>query len=148
MLKGFKEFLFRGNVVDLAVAVVIGAAFGTVVSAFVKDLLTPFIAAIAGKPDFSGLSFTINNSKFLYGDFLNAIVSFLLVGTAVYFFIVVPMKAVTERLKPKEEPAAPTTQKCPECLSEIPVGARRAPDRAEAGYSGGVMLGASLPRPA
>jgi large conductance mechanosensitive channel len=125
MLKGFKEFLFRGNVVDLAVAVVIGAAFGSVVSAFVKDLLTPLIAAIVGKPDFSGLTFTLNNSKFLYGEFINAAVAFVLVGTAVYFFVMVPMKAVTERLKPKEAPAAPATRKCPECLSEIPVAARR-----------------------
>jgi large conductance mechanosensitive channel len=125
MLKGFKEFVLRGNVVDLAVAVVIGAAFGGMVAAFVKDLLTPLIAAIAGKPDFSGLSFTINNSTFLYGDFINAVVSFLLVATAVYFFIVVPMKTITERLKPKAAPAEPTTKKCPECLSEIPIAARR-----------------------
>jgi large conductance mechanosensitive channel len=125
MLKGFKEFLLRGNVVDLAVAVVMGAAFGGMVAAFVKDLLTPLIAAIAGKPDFSGLSFAINNSTFLYGDFINAVVSFLLVATAVYFFIVVPMKTITERLKPQAAPAEPTTKKCPECLSEIPIGARR-----------------------
>jgi large conductance mechanosensitive channel len=125
MLKGFKEFLLRGNVVDLAVAVVVGAAFGGVVSAFVKDLLTPLIAAIAGKPDFSGLTFTVNNSKFLYGEFINAVVAFLLVGTAVYFFIVVPMKTVMDRMKPKAAPPAPTTQKCPECLSEIPIAARR-----------------------
>ncbi len=125
MLKGFKEFLFRGNVIDLAVAVVIGGAFGAVVSAFVKDLLTPLIAAIAGKSDFAGLMFTVNNSKFLYGEFINAVVSFLLVGTAVYFFIIVPMKAVMDRMKPKEAPAAPSTQQCPECLSEIPIGARR-----------------------
>jgi large conductance mechanosensitive channel len=125
VLKGFKEFLLRGNVVDLAVAVVIGAAFGGVVTAFVKDLLTPLIAAVVGKPDFSGLKFTVNNSAFLYGEFINAVVAFLLVGTAIYFFIVAPMKAVTERMKPKEVPAAPTTRACPECLSEIPIGARR-----------------------
>ncbi len=125
MLKGFKEFMLRGNVVDLAVAVVMGGAFGAVVTAFVKDLLTPLIAAVVGKPDFSGLTFTVNNSKFLYGDFINAIVAFLLVGTAVYFFVVLPMKALMERMKPAEAPAAPTTQKCPECLSEIPIGARR-----------------------
>ncbi len=125
MLKGFKEFLLRGNVVDLAVAVVIGGAFGAVVAAFVKDLLTPLIAAIAGKPDFSGLTFTVNNSKFLYGEFINAVVAFLLVAAAIYFFVVVPMKAVLDRMKPKEAPTAPTTQKCPECLSEIPVTARR-----------------------
>jgi large conductance mechanosensitive channel len=128
MLKGFKEFIFRGNVVDLAVAVVMGAAFGGVVSAFVKDLLTPLIAAVAGKPDFSGLTFTINNSKFLYGDFINAIVSFLLVATAIYFFVVAPLNALTARLKkeaPPAPPAAPTTRPCPECLSEIPIRARR-----------------------
>src|SRR5512146_1586270 len=91
VLKGFKKFLFRGNVIDLAVAVVIGAAFGAVVAAFVKDLLTPLIAAIAGKPDFSRLTFTVNNSQFLYGDFLNAVVSFVLVSAAVYFFVVAPI---------------------------------------------------------
>ncbi|HVX65436.1 MAG TPA: large conductance mechanosensitive channel protein MscL [Bryobacteraceae bacterium] len=123
MLKGLREFLFRGNVVDLAVAVVIGAAFGGVVTALVKDLLTPLIAAIVGKPDFSGLVFTVNNSRFLYGDFLNALVAFLLVGTAVYFFVVVPMRAYLARTA---GPApAPTTRPCPECLSEIPIGARR-----------------------
>lgn len=128
MLKGFKEFIFRGNVVDLAVAVVMGAAFGGVVSAFVKDLLTPLIAAVAGKPDFSGLTFTINNSKFLYGDFINAIVSFLLVGAAIYFFVVAPLNALTARLKkeaPPAPPPEPTTRPCPECLSEIPIKARR-----------------------
>ncbi len=123
MLKGFREFLFRGNVIDLAVAVVIGAAFGGVVTAFVKDLLTPLIAAVAGQPDFAGLTFTVNNSRFLYGEFLNAAVSFLLVGTAVYFIIVAPMRAYLARTAPP--PAPPQTQKCPECLSEIPIGARR-----------------------
>lgn len=123
MLKGFRDFIFRGNVVDLAVAVVIGVAFGAVVTALVKDLLTPFIAAIVGKPDFSALTFTINNSKFLYGDFLNAIVSFLLIAAAIYFFIVVPVNAVQNRFK---KPAAgPATKECPECLSIIPIGARR-----------------------
>ena len=124
MLKGLRDFLFRGNVIDLAVAVVVGAAFGAVVTAFVKDLLTPLIAALVGKPDFSGLTFTVNNSKFLYGDFINAVVSFVLVGTAVYFFVVVPVKAVLVRTN-KTAPAAPATQPCPECLSEIPIGARR-----------------------
>lgn len=124
MLKGFKEFLFRGNVVDLAVAVVMGAAFGAVVTAFVKNLLTPLIAAIVGQPDFSALSFRINNSRFLYGDFLNALVSFLLIAAAVYFFVVVPLTAMLARTR-KEAPAAPTTRKCPECLSDIPIAARR-----------------------
>ncbi len=125
MLKGFKEFLFRGNVVDLAVAVVIGAAFGAVVSALVKDLLTPLIAALVGKPDFSALTFTINGSKFLYGEFLNAVISFVLVGAAIYFFIIVPMKAITARMSKPAPAPAPTTRPCPECLMDIPVKARR-----------------------
>ncbi len=120
-MKGFKQFLMRGNVIDLAVAVVIGAAFGTVVAAFVKDLLTPLIAAIGGKPDFSTLSFTINGSKFFYGDFMNALIAFLLVSAAVYYVVVVPFA----RLKKNSESVAPTTQKCPECLSDIPAEARR-----------------------
>ena len=122
MLSGFKNFLLKGNVLDLAVAVVIGAAFGTVVNAFVKDLLTPLIAAFGGQPDFSSLYFTVNNSRFMYGDFLNAIISFLMVGAAVYFFVVVPMSRVSSRSKVSQ---APTTRKCPECLSEVSVQARR-----------------------
>jgi large conductance mechanosensitive channel len=125
MLKGFKEFMFRGNVVDLAVAVVIGAAFGAVVTALVKDLLTPLIAAIVGKPDFSALTFTVNGSKFLYGEFINAVVSFVLIGAAIYFFIVMPMKAITARMNKPAAPTAPTTRPCPECLNEIPLAARR-----------------------
>ena len=125
MLKGFRQFVFRGNVVDLAVAVVIGAAFGAVVTALVKDLFTPLIAAIAGKPDFSALKFTLHNSVFLYGEFLNALVAFLLVAAAMYFFVVVPMNALTARLRRGEAPPDPTTKKCPECLSEIPIAARR-----------------------
>lgn len=125
MIKGFREFLFRGNVVDLAVAVVIGGAFGGVVSALVKDLLTPFIAALVGKPDFSGLTFTVNSSKFLYGDFINAVIAFVLVGAAIYFFVIVPMQAITSRLAKPAAPAEPTTRPCPECLSEIPLAARR-----------------------
>jgi large conductance mechanosensitive channel len=125
MLKGFRDFLFRGNVVDLAVAVVMGAAFGGVVSAFVKDLLTPLIAALVGKPDFSALTFTVNNSKFLYGDFINAGVAFVLVGGAVYFFVVAPMNALLARTRKEPPPAAPATRKCPDCLSEIPRAARR-----------------------
>ncbi len=123
-MKGFRQFLLRGNVVDLAVGVVIGVAFGALVAAFVKDLLTPLIAAIAGKPDFSALTFTVNNSKFLYGDFLNAVVAFLLVAAAVYYFVVLPMNALMARMR-REPPADPTTRKCPECLSEIPIEARR-----------------------
>ena len=96
-MKGFKQFLLRGNVVDLAVAVVIGAAFGAVITAFVKDLLTPLIAALVGQPDFSSLSFTVNNSRFLYGDFLNALVAFLLIAAAVYYFVVLPVNALVAR---------------------------------------------------
>ncbi len=124
MLKGFRDFLLRGNVVDLAVAVVMGAAFGNVVNAFVKDLLTPLIAAFGGQPDFSALKFTINRSQFLYGDFLNAVISFVLVGAAVYFFVVTPMNAVAARTR-AERPAPPATKSCAECLSEIPLAARR-----------------------
>jgi large conductance mechanosensitive channel len=125
MLKGFKEFLLRGNVVDLAVAVVIGGAFGAIVTALVKDLLTPLIAALVGKPDFSALIFTLNNSKFLYGDFLNAVVGFVLIAAAIYFFIVVPVNALNARMRKPAPPAAPATKECPECLSAIPIGARR-----------------------
>jgi len=125
MLKGFREFLLRGNVIDLAVAVVIGGAFGAVVTALVKDLITPLIAAIVGKPDFSAISFTVNGSQFPVGDFINALISFLLVGAAVYFFVVVPMNAFMARMRRGEAPADPTTKKCPECLSDVPIGARR-----------------------
>ena len=124
-MKGFKQFLMRGNVVDLAVAVVIGAAFGAVVTALVKDLITPIIAALVGKPDFSALSFEINGSKFLIGDFLNALVSFVLIAAAIYFFVVLPMNTLMARLRRGEAPPDPTTKKCPECLSEIPIAARR-----------------------
>lgn len=123
-MKGFRQFLLRGNVVDLAVGVVIGAAFGSVVAALVKDLLTPLIAAIAAKPDFSAFSFTVNGSKFLYGDFLNTVVSFVIVAAAIYYFVVLPINALIARSH-HEPPADPTTRKCPECLSEIPIGAKR-----------------------
>lgn len=124
MLKGFKQFLLRGNVVDLAVAVVIGGAFGAVVTALVKDLLTPLIAAIGGQPDFSALQWTVNGSRFLIGDFINAVVAFVMVAAAIYFFVVAPMNAIELRRR-AQTPSAPTTKKCPECLSEIPVDARR-----------------------
>ncbi len=124
MLKEFKTFLLRGNVVDLAVGVVIGAAFGTIVSALVSDLLTPLIAAIAKVPDFSGLVFTINGSKFMIGHFINALISFILVAVAIFFFVVKPMNMLIARSR-KEPPADPTTKKCKECLSEIPVEAKR-----------------------
>ena len=124
MLKEFKQFLLRGNVVDLAVGVVIGAAFGSVVTALVKDLITPLIAAIAQVPDFSDLSLLINGSKIMYGELLNAIISFLLIATAIFFFVVKPMNLLISRSH-KGPPADPTTKKCPECLSEIPIGAKR-----------------------
>lgn len=124
MLKEFKQFLLRGNVVDLAVGVVVGAAFGTIVNALVTDLLTPLIAAIAKVPDFSGLSFTLNGSQFMYGHFINAIISFILVASAVFFFVVKPMNMLITRSR-KEPPADPTTKKCKECLSEIPIEAKR-----------------------
>jgi len=123
-MRGFKAFLLRGNVVELAVAVVIAVAFGLVVTAFVKDLVTPLVAALFGKPDFGALTFTINNSKFLYGDFINAVLAFLIVAAVIYFFVVVPYTALLARSR-KEPPADPTTKKCPECLSEIPIDARR-----------------------
>ena len=125
MLKGFRQFLLRGNVVDLAVAVVMGGAFGAVVSALVKDLLTPLIAALIGKPDFSAIAFNLNASKFLVGDFANSVVSFILVGAAVYFFVVVPMNALTARMRRGDAPPDATTKKCPECLTEVPIAARR-----------------------
>jgi len=124
-MKGFKQFLLRGNVVDLAVGVVIGAAFGAVVTAFVKDLLTPLIAAVVKQPDFSAFTFTVNGSKFLYGEFLNTLISFLLVAAAVYYFVVLPMNALVSRMRKEPAPADPTTKKCPECLSEIPIDARK-----------------------
>lgn len=124
MVRGFKAFLLRGNVVELATAVVIGVAFGVVITAFVKDLVTPLIAAIGGQPDFSSLSFTVNNSKFLYGDFLNGLLAFVLIAAVIYFLVIAPYTALLARSK-KEHPEDPTTKKCPECLSEIPIDARR-----------------------
>ena len=122
MLKVFRDFVLRGNVVDLAVGVVIGVAFGTVVTALVKDLLTPIIAMIAKKPDFSGLFFEVNGAKFLYGDFVNAIISFLLIAGAVYFFVVLPVNRLMQRFQ-KQAPA--DTKQCPECKSAIAIDARR-----------------------
>ena len=125
-MKGFKQFILRGNVLDLAVAVVIGAAFGGVITAFVKDLLTPLIGALGGQPDFSSLSFTINNSRFMYGDFINAVLTFLIISAAVYFLVIVPISRLgTLSSKEAKEIEAPTIRKCPECLSEIPLQARR-----------------------
>lgn len=123
-MRGFKAFLLRGNVVELATAVVIGVAFGVVITAFVKDMVTPLLAAIGGQPDFSTMSFTVNNSKFLYGDFVNALIAFLLIAAVIYFLVIVPYTAMLARSK-REHPVDPTTKKCPECQSEIPIDARR-----------------------
>lgn len=123
-MKGFRDFVLRGNVVDLAVGVVMGAAFGAVVSALVKDLLTPVIAAIVKKPDFSGLFFELNGSKFLYGDFVNAVISFVLIAAAVYYFVVLPLNSFMKRF---QKETAPDKKKCPECRSDIAIDARRCP---------------------
>ncbi len=123
-MNGFRAFVLRGNVVDLAVGVVIGAAFGTLVSALVKDLITPVIGAIGGTPDFSKLSFTLNGSRFNYGDFINAVIAFLLIAAAVYFFVVLPVNKLMARFKPTAQEATPTKE-CPRCLSAIPQAADR-----------------------
>jgi len=122
-VKGFREFVLRGNLVDLAVAVVMGVALGAVVSALVADLVTPLIAAIGGEPDFSGLTFTINDSQFRYGHFINALLTFLIIAAVVYFFVVKPVAALLARSA--TEPQAVTRRACPECLSDIPAAARR-----------------------
>lgn len=124
MLKEFREFLLRGNVVDLAVAVVIGAAFGAVVTALVEDFVTPLIAAIGGQPDFSALDFTINESTFRYGHFINQLLSFLIIAAVVFFLVVMPVNELMRRMK-TEPPVDPTTRACPYCLSSIPVAASR-----------------------
>ena len=124
MIKEFRQFLLRGNVVDLAVAVVIGAVFGAIVAALVADFITPLIAAIFGNADFSSLSFTLHNSIFRYGHFINAVITFIIVVAVVFFLVVVPVNRLIARSR-KQPPADPTTRKCPECLSEIPIDARR-----------------------
>lgn len=124
MLKGFKQFILRGNVVDLAVGVVIGASFGSIVNSLVKDLLTPLISAIIKSPDFSGLMFTINGSNILYGNFLNSLISFIIVASSIYFFVVTPINTLISKTR-KEKPLDETTKKCTECLSEIPIDAKR-----------------------
>jgi large conductance mechanosensitive channel len=124
MLREFRAFVLRGNLVDLAVAVVIGTAFTAVVNAAVKDLLTPLIAAVAGEPDFGGLDFTINGSRFAYGDFLNAAVTFLMVAAVVFFLVVKPVNALMDAFRTEPEVESPT-RACPECLSQIPQAARR-----------------------
>ena len=124
MVKEFREFILRGNLVDLAVAVVIGTAFGAVIAAFVKDLITPLIAAIGGQPDFSALTFTINDSRFLYGDFINALLAFLIIAAVVFFFVIKPVNALMARFQPA--PAVDVkTRECPECMSDIPLSATR-----------------------
>lgn len=125
MLKDFKKFILRGNTIDLAVAVVIGAAFGAIVTALVKDLITPLIAAIGGQPDFSKLKFTINGSQFLYGDFVNAVITFVIIASVVFFLIVQPVNNLMTRATRNKATPEPSTKKCPECLSEIPEAARR-----------------------
>ena len=124
IVKEFREFILRGNVIDLAVAVVIGAAFTAVVNALVKDLITPVIAALFGKSDFSNLAFTINDSRFAYGDFLNAVLTFVLVAAAIFFLVIKPVNYLMERRRTGPDVEAPT-RGCPDCLSQIPVGARR-----------------------
>jgi large conductance mechanosensitive channel len=124
MIKEFRQFILRGNLVDLAIAVVLGAAFSAVIAALVKDLVTPLIAAIGGQPDFSNLTFSINGSRFFYGDFINALITFVIVSAVIFFFVVKPVNALLARRKTEPDVDNPTRD-CPECLSAIPVPARR-----------------------
>jgi large conductance mechanosensitive channel len=124
-MKGFKQFILRGNVLDLAVAVVMGTAFTAVVTAMVKDLLTPLVGALVGQPDFSALTLDVNGSKLLIGDFMNAVIAFLMLAAAVYFFIVLPVNTLVARMRRGEAAPDPTTKKCPECMSEVAIAARR-----------------------
>lgn len=124
-MKGFKQFILRGNVLDLAVAVVMGGAFGAVVTAMVKSFLTPLIALAAGKPDFSALKFYLGKTEFPIGDFLNALISFLLIAAALYFFVVLPVNTLIARMRRGQAPPDPTTKTCSECISEIPIAAKR-----------------------
>ena len=126
MLTEFKQFILRGNVIDLAVAVVIGAAFGAIVTSLVENIITPFIGAIGGQPDFSGLTFTLNNSEIRYGAFLNALLSFLIIAAVIFFAVIKPMNAVLTRMRTEPTPD-PLTSKCPFCLSEVQLEARRCP---------------------
>ena len=125
LLDGFKNFILRGNAVDLAVGVVIGSAFGAVVDTLVKDIITPIIGAIFKAPDFSGLSFTIHGSVFMYGEFINAVISFLIVASAIYFFVVIPLNHLSAKMKKAEPAPESNTKKCRECLSDIPKDARK-----------------------
>lgn len=124
MLKGFREFILRGNVVDLAVAVVVGAAFTAIVNALVKDIINPLIAAIVHQPDFSAMVLTVHGGKVLYGEFLNALLSFLIIAASVYFLFVLPVNALLKKFHPAKA-APPTTHPCPECLSDVPLAAKR-----------------------
>ena len=124
-MKDFREFLLRGNLVDMAVGIVIGLAFAAVISALVADLVTPLIAAIGGQPDFSAIKFTVHNSQFLIGDFLNAVIAFVILAAVIFFLVVKPMNALIERSQRSKATPAPTTRKCPYCLSEIPNAATR-----------------------
>ncbi len=124
VLNGFRDYVFRGNVVDLAVAVVIGGAFGSIVTSLVKDIVTPIIAAIGGQPDFSNIYFTVNNSKLMIGNFMNAVIAFVTIAGVIYFGVIVPMNKIMAAMK-KEEKKDPTEKVCPECLSQIPIDARR-----------------------
>lgn len=126
-MSGFKKFLLRGNVVDMAVGVIVGVAFSGVVTALVKDLITPLIAAVGGKPDFSAIAFTLNGSKFAIGDFVNALVSFVIIASVVYFFVVLPVNALVARFHSEPPPTDPTTKECRECASMIPIKAKRCP---------------------
>ena len=125
MLDGFKKFILRGNVVDMAVGIVIGASFGGVVTALVKSFIEPLIAMIAGKPDFNSIAFTVGQTIFPAGVFITAVVNFLLIAAAIYFFVVLPVNALVARMHRSDAPADPTTKKCTECMSEIPIDARR-----------------------
>ena len=123
-MNGFKKFLLRGNLVDLAVAVIIGASFATLITALTNDFITPILAAIGGKPDFASLHFTINKSTFLYGDFINALIAFAILAAVLYFFVVMPFSKLLDRFKPAPDDPAPTKD-CTECLSSIPAAARK-----------------------
>ncbi len=125
MLSDFKKFILRGNVVDLAVAVVIGAAFNTIIQSLVKDLITPLIAALGGKPNFANLFFTLHHSKFMYGDFINAVISFLILATVIFFLVVQPINKLIALSNRNQKPTEPGTKKCPECLSDVPMKATR-----------------------
>ncbi len=125
IITGFKTFILRGNIIELAVAFVIGVAFAAVVNAFVADLITPIIAAIFGKPSFGSMTLTINHSQFLYGDFINQVITFVTIAAAIYFVVVVPINLMTARMRRGEAAPDPTTKVCPECLSTIPLQAHR-----------------------